>query len=257
MTADTGLHTGDTVTIEGSGYTPNVSVGFCEAIPNAGNQNDCGKGFEFATTDENGHFSATYQVLRFITPTFGASSEVDCNDAAVDCEIGVAEVNPFPIPETVSYEPIAFADEPVADLVQKRRSDGQLFFDNIYEPIDGLGCCTQVRHHQIQAGGKWTYALRVQNDGETTDDLVLTAPQPNNDAITARYFVGYYNVTAPVNGTGFTFVDVKPGETRSVAVQFAAAPGSSGDGDVVVQLHAGSNNLIEDMLRLQVSIPRT
>ena len=112
-----------------------------------------------------------------------------------------------------------------------------------------------TRNHAIAPGGKWSYALRVQNDGEVSDDLVFSAPQPANGSVRTRYFVGYYDVTTAVNGSGFTFADVSPGETRSIAVQFVAAPDAVDRAHVIVQLHSGSNDLIEDRLSLAVTAP--
>ncbi len=252
VTPDTGLLTGDTVTIEGSGYAPNAQVAFCQAHPEGEpDQSDCGKAFEITTTDENGDFSANYQVLRFITRQFAAPDEVDCR--AVTCGIGVAEVDPSPVPGTVSFQPITFDPEPIVDLILKRRSDGQLFFDNVYEPIGSRGFRVH-KSHTIAAGGTWTYALRIQNDGEVTDDFVVTAPE-NFSPFALRFCVGYFDVTAEVIDGGLTFADVDPGETLPLAVQFAAPPESTGSAETMVTVRAGAHSLISDTLRLHVFVP--
>jgi hypothetical protein len=111
------------------------------------------------------------------------------------------------------------------DAQIRRVSDGMVFGDDVYgrfPPSD------QIRKHTIAAGADWSFAVQVQNDGQRTDDITVTASailQPPD--IKVRYFAGWFDVTASVTGTGFTFADVPPGGIRKLPVQFRASPGAS------------------------------
>ena len=62
----------------------------------------------------------------------------------------------------------------------------------------------------------------VQNDGDITDDLILSAPNVPTPPLAVRFYVGYFDVTAAVTGSGFTFHDVAPGQSFVFAVEFRA-----------------------------------
>ena len=65
-----------------------------------------------------------------------------------------------------------------------------------------------------------------------------------------RYFVGYYEVTAAVHGSGFTFADVDTNETLAFGVQFRSA-----ERGVFVRIRSATNGLIENIIRLDVVPP--
>jgi len=80
----------------------------------------------------------------------------------------------------------------------------------------------------------------LQNDGDVTDDLVLTTPIVPQGQITVKVFVAYYDITALANGGGVVFHDVAPGASIVVAIQFRCDPGTTGLGTLAaVKLSSG------------------
>ena len=66
----------------------------------------------------------------------------------------------------------------------------------------------------------------MENDSVDTDDITVTAAPAISSPFAVRYFIGYYNVTSYVTGSGFTYPDMAPGEIRTLAVQFSANAGT-------------------------------
>jgi hypothetical protein len=92
VTPNTGLHDGDVVSVNGTGWIPNSQVGVCQGVslqpPSISNCNN-GTGSLF-TADGSGNISTTWSVLRFINvPALGRT--VDCADPAAPCVIAAAE----------------------------------------------------------------------------------------------------------------------------------------------------------------------
>jgi hypothetical protein len=107
VSPSTGLVELDAVAIEGTGFSPSVGVGFCQAIEVSRSQSDCGTPFDQITTSPAGDFSAQHTVRRFIfVPSLGRT--VDC--ASESCAIGAAEIND--VAGTAVFTPIAFAPAP-------------------------------------------------------------------------------------------------------------------------------------------------
>ncbi len=141
-----------------------------------------------------------------------------------DCRANFCFIGAEVPDEFVAFEGITFiGGRP--DLILHRRSDGAQFFADeyfadVFEP---------VRSHAISAGGKWTYALRIQNDGPLVDDLVVRLKRFEGfPPFSVRVFVGYFDVTAAALDEGIVFDDLAPGETRSFAVQFRAVGAAAG-----------------------------
>ncbi len=109
------------------------------------------------------------------------------------------------------------ADTALPDLIIKRRSDGQLFYDNEYTPPVPL----HLWYHSIMPGGDWIYAILIQNDGDVAGDVTLTAPQANAP-FNVKYTYGYFDITASVTGPGFTYPNVPPGGSVLLGVRFRA-----------------------------------
>jgi hypothetical protein len=122
-----------------------------------------------------------------------------------------------------------------------------LLGDNIYNTTT----TGQARTHGTPLHETWSFPLRVQNDGDIADTLVVTAaPQ-----FGVRYFAGYYDVTANVTGAGLEFAAVPPGVTRSLAMQFDTQTMSVGDIlRVVVTVHSGAAPELEDAVLPGVQI---
>ena len=213
------LTSGDIVDVSGSGFAPSVDVGLCQAVvdgtPDAG---DCGVSAAAAVrSDESGGFSTQFAVRRFLIIR---GQQVDCAAPGAACVLGLAELSD--IANTSVVVPLSFLPKtgtPRPDLIHKRRDTQQLFYDNQYFP--SVSDAPQ-RSHAIAPGGTWTFALIVQNDGDITDDLILSAPNVPTPPLAVRFYVGYFDVTAAVTGSGFTFHDFAPGQSFVFAVQFRA-----------------------------------
>jgi hypothetical protein len=217
VTPSSGLIDRQIVTIDGTGFNPNTEVGFCQAIDDGTpDQSDCNGGsFGTVVASPSGDFSAQTTVRRLINvPSAGRT--VNC--ASESCFIGAAETNN--LPGTATFAPIAFAPGQPDGRI-KRRSDGAITGDNVYGD-DGSG---QTRIRAVEPGTKWTFALQVQNDGLSTDDIKVTAP-PSSSPFTVRYFFSYFNITSSVTGSGFTFTGQVPGQIQTFAVQFTVDPGA-------------------------------
>jgi hypothetical protein len=205
------------VTVDGAGFSAFADVGVCQGIKDGTpGVDDCNGGVAgIVRASGSGGFSVPFGVRRLISvPSLGRV--VNC--AVESCFIGAAEVSN--IAGTVAYAPIAFAPEQPDGLIV-RRNDGSIIGDNIYTD-DGSG---ESKGAPIAPGGKWTFALRVENDGLTTDDITVTAPAVASP-FSVRYFIGYYNVTSLVTGAGFTYHGMAPGAIQPFTVQFTADPGA-------------------------------
>ena len=110
VTPSTGLVELDSVTVEGTEFSPNAQVGFCQVVDDGSlflDQRDCGTPFGTTTTSPAGDFSAQQTVRRFLHDTL-PTRDVDC--AVESCAIAAAEV--VDIPGTIVLTPIAFAPAP-------------------------------------------------------------------------------------------------------------------------------------------------
>jgi hypothetical protein len=208
VSPDTDLVTGQHVTVSGSGFPANLPVTL-----------DVNEVAQPALTPQiapmtvvaspTGEISASYPVHR-LNLRFH-----DCAHVALGCEVR-AKVGGA----TFGRAPIGFLPvQPDARL--RRLSDDAIFFDDVYSPIAST---TQLVQHAITPGGRWSYAVQIQNDGPVADDMTLRgSPSPEN-YFKIRYFVGFYDVTASVTGAGFTYRNMAAGEVRKLAVQFTALP---------------------------------
>jgi hypothetical protein len=251
VTPSTGLSAGDLITIAGSGFTPSVQVGVCQGIvAGTPGSEDCGSPVNLLQTDANGAFSTQIAARRFMTV---GGQPIDCASSGAACMIGAAEV--ADIANTAVVAPITFlpaSSHPRPDLIFKRRDTQQLLEDNQY--FSNVSLAPQHTHPLVN--GKWVYALVVQNDGDVTDDLVLTTPIVPSPPIVFDVFVGYYNVTAFAAGSGVVFHDVAPGQSFVVGVRFSAAPDVSGLGVLAsVKLSSASAPELVDYSRLWVDTP--
>jgi hypothetical protein len=140
-------------------------------------------------------------------------------------------------------------DEVVSpDLVIKRRSDGTLFFHNVYT------INPSTYRHTIAPGGYWTFAILVQNDGDTTGDIRVVPGTVATSPFDVQFFYGYYDVTSAMLNGGLLLPAMAPGETRPIAVRFHADPGTptgTTSGDVFLGAYTSD---ILDALRLEVVV---
>jgi hypothetical protein len=239
---------GTVLTIHGTGFPPSSSLFACEGIVDATPDfRDCGRGIPF-TTDVNGSFTTQYAVRRFITPV-DTGVMVDCADPSNTCGIGAqvtADLNGPSVIVTLGFRAQTIVPRP--DLMVRNRATGVLYGDNVYSTT---GNGIQTRNH-VLVDGEWTYAVVVQNDGNETDDLVVSAPVQNGVGV--DYFDGYFNVTAQVNGGGLT-LRVAPGQTITLAVRGRALPGPAGLYAVIVSVHSVAAFELTDVLQLQYVVP--
>jgi Neocarzinostatin family len=196
VTPNTNLKSGQLVTVDGSGFPASVSIELAQCPTNTVPVN-CTSGFAATTTASDGTFSRDVAV-----------SVQGCQTQT--CYIGAAVASD--IDNTAVFAPIAF-NPGVADGRIKRRSDGQIFGDNVYFP-------PQARSHPIAPGGYWTYALQAQNDGPDTDDITVGATVSQEGT---QFFYGFYDVTSQVRSqAGLVFHAMAPGEVRTFAIRFHA-----------------------------------
>ena len=86
------LEDDDTVTFSGGGFTPNASIFYCEAVVTGMTPqgSDCGVPFQTTQTDENGTFSVTVTVERFLV--IANVGVVDCAQPNATCGIGAGDL---------------------------------------------------------------------------------------------------------------------------------------------------------------------
>ena len=113
VTPDTGLVDGQTVTVDGVGYTPGATIGICQGIMSGGppNVDDCGTGATaVAHAGPTGDVTSAFDVQRIIYVT-SLGRAVDC--LAEQCVIGVMEI---PGLAGAAFVPISFAAVPPPTL---------------------------------------------------------------------------------------------------------------------------------------------
>jgi hypothetical protein len=257
VTPSTGLREGQFVEVTGVGFTPMVDVRVCLSIMDATpSQSDCSlfSGSAAVRSDESGAISAQFEVRQSIyVPSLDRA--VDCVVEA--CFIRAGEIRPGApedIEGTTAFSTRLLFLRVQPDCLLQRLSDGQLFGDNVYH--DDV---SQTWSHGITAGNDWSFALRVQNDGDATEDLIVRGSGSSSPVIGVRYFAGWLNVTSYVTGGGFTFGDVPPGGIRNLVVQFraaaAASPGARSGGAVRCQWAAPNGPVeVEDEVHVGVRV---
>jgi hypothetical protein len=235
--------------VSGAGFNPSVEVGFCQAIVTASpSQSDCGVPVHLAFSSESGEFSGDYTVRQSM---FVASLGRTVNCWVEACVIGAAETSN--VAGTATYSaPLTFVHvQPDGQI--RRLSDNTIFGNDVYNSDGSHG---QTVTHPIAPSGSWSFAVQVQNDGQRTDNITVTAaPILSSPDITVRYFAGYFDVTSHVTGTGFTFANVPAGGIRKLPVQFRANSGAPVDArsHQLVTFSAGNAPVI-DAVRVGVRV---
>jgi Neocarzinostatin family len=111
ITPAEGLADGDTVTIEASGFEPNLALGLTQC----GDENDPDQGFETTgaeqcnlravgtvTSDADGNVSTTYVVAAGQNMIDNTAAGVTC-DATHDCVVSVGELVPDPDAQRITF----------------------------------------------------------------------------------------------------------------------------------------------------------
>jgi hypothetical protein len=220
VTPSTDLVELQTVSVAGGGFSPSTTIDYCQAIMDATpDQSDCGVSYQVTTSSSSGDFSGQFTVRQSMyVPSLGRT--VDC--WVESCFIGAAE--DLDVAGTATFSaPLTFVHvQPDGQI--RRLSDGTIFGDDVYNSNGSSG---QTVTHTVAGGADWSFAVQVQNDGQRTDSIKVTAsPVVSSPDIAVRDFADWFDVTSRVTGTGLTFANVPPGEIRRLAVQFRANSGA-------------------------------
>lgn len=90
VTPDSDLLDGDTVTLEGAGFTPNSTIYYCQGILiDPPSPDHCGTAIQTLTADELGGFTAPFVVQRFMDVS--SQGFIDCAQPSATCGIGAAD----------------------------------------------------------------------------------------------------------------------------------------------------------------------
>ena len=152
-------------------------------------------------------------------------------------------------------EAVSSASSPLAfrniqpDLRQRRRSDGTIFFDDVYTLFSN-----PPMSHAIDPVAS---GLRCRSRTTATRPTTSRSMDRRTRADPARYVVGWYDVSAAVGASGFTFHDVPPGEVITFGLRFEAPPASPGTVEVVLSARSAndSNAVDREGFRVDVSTP--
>ena len=218
------LVSGQVVQVTGSGFPAFATILLSTCVADDSRLCESGAG---TTTDATGNLATSFTVARTI------GFRRDCLRTA--CEVR-AELVGGSEPLRLASAPLAFRDiQP--DLRQRRRSDGTIFFDDVYTLFSNPPTIS----HAIDPGGTWVFAVQVQNDGDTTDDITVNGAVLSG-GIATRYIVGWTDVSAAMGGSGFTFRAVPPGEVITFGLRFEASPETPPGTSASVTLNARSAN---------------
>ena len=139
VTPDTGLVDGQTVTVDGVGYTPGATIGICQGITDGLPLVDnCGTGATaVAFAGPTGDVTSPFDVRRVI---FVASLGRDVDCLAEGCEIRISEIPSF---AGAAFVPISFAAVPPTSTPLVTTLTGYREVDETGQPsagdLDGIG----------------------------------------------------------------------------------------------------------------------
>ena len=139
VTPDSGLVDGQTVTVDGVGYTPGATIGICQGIVSGPpNVDNCGTGATaVAVAGPTGDVTSPFDVQRVI---FVASLGRDVDCLVEQCVIGVSEIPSF---AGAAIVPISFAAVPPTSGPLVTTLTGYREVDEAGQPsagdLDGIG----------------------------------------------------------------------------------------------------------------------
>ncbi len=240
-----------TVTVSGTGFPPNTTVGWAECKAGPGTPADCESNFfGTATTDGSGAFSAPFVVHRMM---HAQSGTLDCAAAPGTCKIGVGQLSNYAVNASASIDfdpnaplppPPVLQAAPTTNLVdgQSIAVLGTGYVGSMpvmaYECVAGTNNCGFIGGlgAQVNAAGTFLTALQVQrqiaiSQWSTFDcasapnacELMVTS-QGDPDA-TARLVLDF-DAASPI---GVPTVTVTP-DTGLVHFQSVTVSGSGYDG---------------------------
>ena len=143
----------------------------------------------------------------------------------------------------------AFADAYRPDGLIRRFSESQRDGDDIYNR-DSVG---QTRTTLVRREGRARFVVRVENDGDQVDDLVLAGTR-NTEHYGIRYFVGAQEVSARIRAGVFRFRDVAAGAHRALTVEITAEPSAPLRSKVIarIAIRSGAMPTLLDRVKMVV-----
>jgi hypothetical protein len=223
------------VSVTGTGFRPQATVEVLQCPAGPTNPTECGVSPSpvVVRADASGGFVTQISVAQFLSVE-GEPGRVDCSEASPGCVIAAGEVVDFP--NTVVTATIDLLVPPQPDVVLRRVGGASLTGDGVYNET-GWG---QTRRRRIAPGERWAFSLQIQNDGPRAGTVVLTGSATAG----VRYFIGYYDITAAVTGSGFRYEGMPPGASYHLGVQIrvpsGATPGTRIDARVTASSTEGS-----------------
>ncbi|MBI3921894.1 MAG: hypothetical protein HY318_10800, partial [Armatimonadetes bacterium] len=116
--------------------------------------------------------------------------------------------------------------QPDALIKKSTEPDSDYALDNVYQTTPSGD---QIEAQTVAKGGKATYSVRIQNDGNTTRTFVVKATETSATRWTVTYKVGTQNITTAIKGTGRTTASLAPGAFEIITVDMTA-PGTLAKG---------------------------
>jgi hypothetical protein len=201
------LHLGDAVLAHVSQVTPNAQFEIVLCADPGPTDEVCSGTLASSIASDNGDFETVFSIPR-------AVEGHDCSLPSTPlCELSLRAVN---APDVVLAVARVVFSPYRSDGQVRRRSDGVLLGDNDYDRnAEG-----QTRVRRVSQGEKWTFAIRVENDGAVTDSIRVQSIPQASAVVPVQYFFDFFDIGAAMTGDGFVFADLAPGESRVFAVRF-------------------------------------
>ena len=249
---------------------PNVTAGYKVRIVNASTESVTRAYVVKATTSAEAGWVVTYKVGNtditaqatgssgYATPSLAPGAGMVI---AVDMRPGRAVVAGTTKSATVQ----AYMDNRLVDAVQAvttvgsvslvdllaklgTESEGAYALDDTYQP---QAAGAQVRTHLIPSGGRATFQVKVQNDGNAADaqHFVIRAAQSAEAGWTVVYRVGSTDITSSITGTdGYQTPALQAGASMIITIEMtadAAVRGGTGKSTVLRASLEGSSQVLD------------
>jgi alpha-tubulin suppressor-like RCC1 family protein len=147
--------------------------------------------------------------------------------------------------------PVTIALHPVFRPDGRIRLGSTRFFGNDVYNRTGAG---QSRSTRVPAGGRATFTIAIQNDGNFTDGLRVLG-QPTTGRFTVTYRRGAANITARVVAGTYTLAGVPAGAIRDITVTIQAKAGTPAGATIsrTVQTRSVTRPSIRDTVKATVT----
>jgi subtilisin family serine protease len=140
-----------------------------------------------------------------------------------------------------------------ADLRIRNASEsaGAASGDNIYNTT-GTG---QNRAQTISNGSTASFRITVQNDGEQSEPLVMTAPATGSGWTLAYFDAGNNNITSAVTGSGWTTASLAPGATTEIEARITASTPTTTSRTIQITAASTGDSTKKDTVSATASLP--